>query len=220
METKYKSEDLFESVESSFLFMASCLSFGSHFQRFGQSHVLPNLKNISMSDYFIAKEVQAHALKKGKLERVAISAALRGIFGSMNEVLKNNPTFRGKVDNILKESFRSFSDLIRLLRNVHSHDITWAATGDIVLKKEDIEGFIKYRKANGRPLIISFEFSYVEAFPELLVPQGYGLKLHVSLTELKEGKELSTIISLYSQLMLAELCYNMCTYLSSRKDGS
>jgi hypothetical protein len=218
---KYRIEDLFQTIENNFLFLVSCMSFGSYFHHFGQSHVLPNLKDIFLKDisrsgYFIPRAIQEHALRKGKFERIGISAAMRAIFAAMNEVLQNNPDFCDQLTTVLKENNEAFGDLIRLLRNVYSHEITWASTGEVVLKNQDFKGFIAYRERNRKSMSISFDISYADVMRDVPVREGYGIHFQLSLGDLQEGKTLSSIINLTNQLLMAELCFNLCTYLSSK----
>jgi hypothetical protein len=195
METKYKSEHLISSIEGSFLFLVSGLAMGNYLLRFGQTHVFPNLKDIGISNYIMTKEVQEQALKKVSFERVAISGALRGIYISMNEVLQKNPIFYGEISKLLKENCETFSDLIRLLRNAYSHEITWISRGDVILKEEDFKGFISYRKKSEKSMVLSLTILYADLMPDVPIPRkNYGIHLSVSLENLQEGKPLTSII--------------------------
>jgi len=90
MNHHYEEEDLFQSVEDSYLSMVSALALGLHLKRFGESYVYPNLGNIKLSSgQYITKEVQLHALRKNPLTKFSISCALRGVFSAMYEVIKN-----------------------------------------------------------------------------------------------------------------------------------
>jgi hypothetical protein len=217
MEIKYKTKDLIQSIQSSFSFMISCLSFANYFHRLGKTHVLPNLKDLLIDDYFISREAQKRALTEGKFARIAMSAALRSVFISMNEVLQKNPQFQALLADVLEENLESFSDLIKLLRNAYSHEITWASTGDIILKNEDFTAFMNFRKSQAKPSTLSIDFLYSDKFPGFPAPPEYGLKLRVPLENLREGENLSSIISLHHQFMIAELCYNMCILLASKE---
>lgn len=199
--------------------MVSALALGSHLNRFGESNVYPNLTDIKLSyGYYIPKKLQLHALQRNPLDRFSISCGFRGVFSAMYEVMKNNNTFKYKVNTILGDGNVSFFSLINLLRNVYSHEITWATSGEIILKKQDYQDFIKCRKKKRIPLIVSLDIKYSQILPELPFPDGYGIRVEVNLDRLRAGDKLTSVISLYDQHMIAELCFNLCTFISTSRN--
>lgn len=219
MNNYYREEYLFESVECSFLSIISASALDLYLHRFGKSHVYPNLTDIKLSSgHYFSKELQLDALQKNALLRLSISCGLRGVFSAMYEVMKNNNTFKDRVNAILGDDKESFFSLVNLLRNVYSHEITWATSGAILLKKDDYEGFVKYREKKGIPLIVSLDIKYSKILPDSTFPDGYGIKVDVYLDRLVEGRELTSVISLYDQQMIAELCFNLCKLLSTTRN--
>ena len=191
--------------------MASCLSLSAYFRRFG-GPVSSNLEPIRIGNYIFTKEVQAHALITGKIERIVIAGALRGIFLSMNEGLHNDFDFCGQVTAILKDNFESFADLIRLLRNVYSHEITWASRGDLILKRKDFERYISYRINHGKPMCISFGIAYADVMPNVPTPKDYGIHLQVSLEDLQEGEKTYLRLS----VLMISFCLRSCVSICAR----
>lgn len=215
MDSNYKEADLFESVESSFLSIIAAAALSLYMYRFGESHVYPNLDNIKSHGHYFPKELQLEALQKTPLFRLCISYGLRGVFSAMYEVMKNSNTFKEKVKSALGDDYESFYSVVNLLRNVFSHEITWAKNAEIILKKNDYEGFVDYRKKKGMPLIISLDIKYSKILPDSQFPKEYGIKVDVDLTRLAEGDKLSSVIGLYDQQTIAELCFNLCKLLST-----
>jgi hypothetical protein len=215
MRDSYKVGDIINTVQSSYLSMVAILTMGVYLHRFGESHVIPNLTNIQLgSNYFISKDVQKWALKKKLLENFALLAPLRGVFSAMYEGMKNNVQFENAIKSVLGAEYEPFFGLVNLLRNVYAHELTGAAHSDIMLKKKDFEGFVRYRQDRGMPMEISLNVKYCDICPAWAnPPEGYGVNLKVSLLDLAEGKPLSSVISKREQQMLAELCLNLCTGL-------
>lgn len=219
MSNHYKEEDLFESVKCSYLSMVSAFALGAHLTKFGESHVFPNLTDIKLSHgYQISKEVQQHALSRNHLTRFSISCALRGVFSAMYEVMKHNDLFKSKIALLLHDNDESFFSIVNLLRNVYSHEISWAANADILLKAADYNDFLKRRRKSKKPLSISIIVDYSQIIPDAKAPLGYSVNVTVDLTMLADGEKLSSVIALYHQQMIAELCFNLCTYISSTQD--
>lgn len=210
----YKEKDLLESVEHGHLSMVSALALGLYINRFGESHVFSNLTDIELSGYRIPKEVQLHALRKNLLTRFSISSALRSVFSAMYEVMNHNDAFNKKIKSLLHNNYESFYSLITLLRNVYSHEITWAANAEILLKKTDFNRFLEYRIKKGKPSSISIYVDYSKILPDVKAPHGYGINLTVDLNKLADGEKLSSVISLYHQQIIAELCFNLCTFIA------
>ena len=214
MNSQYKVEYLLESVVSSYLSMVSALALDLHLNRFKES-VLQNLTDIKLSnDYQIPKKVQLYALDRKCFPRFSISCALRGVFSAIYEGMKHNDVFKNKITSLLNDNDESFFSIVTLLRNVYSHEISWAVNGEILLKKTDYDIFIKQRQKKGKPLSISINVDYSQIFPDVNAPHGYSLNVTVDLTKLADGEKLSSVISLYHQQMIADLCFNVCSFIS------
>ena len=215
MTRKYQEEDLFATVKTSWLSMIALMALHNHLHVYGEKCVFPQLQPIKIGDYYIDPAVQEHALKLKEVSRFIAAAGFRGVFSAMYEGLKNNPTFSRTVKNSLQNNYEDFYDLVNLFRNLYSHEITWSAKGDIILKEEDYERLKQSRARHQRPPVISFSVLFRDVIPEITWPPEYGIKLRLDTNDLEEGKTLGSLVTIFDQQILAEFCYNFCTHRSS-----
>lgn len=214
MHEPYKIEDIIATVKNSYLALCSSLALALYKNRF-REEIYKNLSDIILSEkgssYIISKEAQLYSLNSISFENFVISSALRSVFSGMYEGLKENEYFKNKIKIKLSNQYDDFYALVNLLRNLYSHEITWSDHNAIILKNADFRKFKLYRQKKNLPEKISIKIFYKDILPaEIKSPYNYYVEIHLDTNLLNEGTNLSSIFNQRSQIMLAELCYNLC----------
>lgn len=89
-------------------------------------------------------------------------------------------------------------------------------------KEKDLFESIEYSylRKNSKLSSISISIDYSKMLPNIKAPHGYSINFTVDLDKLADGEKLSSVISLYHQQMIAELCFNLCTFIASAQTRS
>lgn len=165
-------------------------------------------KNFVLKGRVIKKllaNIYAHPDKKNIFWYMVEINSFRGIFSVTREMIDTQWDFQTFLQQNLKDSYFSFEQVIRFLRNVLNHietaDITLKVT-DFVKQKDYILRWEKMKK-------IVFDFKYAEYFTQWKWSKTYGLDILIDFEHLKEGQKVFDIISPHQMYLLAELCFNL-----------
>jgi len=132
--------------------------------------------------------------------------AFRGICMAMVESLRFESPFKNFMQELFKEQYENFFDILSFVRNVLSHNIH----SEICLSEKDYDGTLKrIRRMNRSPNIL-FSFQYSLNLPELGAPNdAYVFTCKIDFEALSEGMPFLEILSMWDLLMLSELCFNL-----------
>ena len=132
--------------------------------------------------------------------------AFRGICMAMVESLRFESPFKTFMQELFKEQYENFFDILSFVRNVLSHNIH----SEICLSEKDYDGTLKrIRRMNRNPNIL-FSFQYSLNLPELGAPNdAYVFTCKIDFEALSEGMPFLEILSMWDLLMLSELCFNL-----------
>ncbi|MCD8478192.1 MAG: hypothetical protein LRY68_10185 [Sulfurospirillum sp.] len=132
--------------------------------------------------------------------------AFRGICMAMVESLRFESPFKNFMQELFKEQYENFFDILSFVRNVLSHNIH----SEICLSEKDYDGTLKrIRRMNRNPNIL-FSFQYSLNLPELGAPNdAYVFTCKIDFEALCEGMPFLEILSMWDLLMLSELCFNL-----------
>jgi len=132
--------------------------------------------------------------------------AFRGICMAMVESLRFESPFKTFMQELFKEQYENFFDILSFVRNVLSHNIH----SEICLSEKDYDGTLKrIRRMNRNPNIL-FSFQYSLNLPELGAPNdAYVFTCKIDFEALCEGMPFLEILSMWDLLMLGELCFNL-----------
>jgi hypothetical protein len=216
MNEDYKIEDIVQTVKTCLFSMhsAMCLCCCYKNNEAVNKQINNNISGIAVNEYILPKETQEYALQNVSLERFVISSSLRGVFSAMYEGLKNNAIFKRQIESILIENYSNFFALINLLRNFYSHELTWSKAGEIIIKPNDFEGFVRYRNTQDLSKLIRIDIKYKDILPSgVPVSDDYGIKFELHIGNLKEQIKLHDIFPMDVQFKLAELCHNLCNMM-------
>ncbi len=132
--------------------------------------------------------------------------AFRGICMAMVESLRFESPFKNFMQELFKDQYENFFDILSFVRNVLSHNIH----SEICLSEKDYDGTLKrIRRMNRNPNIL-FSFQYSLNLPELGAPNdAYVFTCKIDFEALCEGMPFLEILSMWDLLMLSELCFNL-----------
>jgi len=132
--------------------------------------------------------------------------AFRGICMAMVESLRFESSFKIYMQQLFREEYEDFFDILSFVRNVLSHNIH----SEICLNEKDYEGTLKRIHRMGRNPDMAFAFQYSRTLPELGAPNdAYTFTCKINFEDLTEGIPFLEILSMWELLMLSELCFNL-----------
>lgn len=130
--------------------------------------------------------------------------AIRGIMSVMKELLNQDEKFKIFVQKKLGNQYRSFEQIIILIRNVLTHNID----PNLPIHQENIDRQKAYLMEK-KKTIVTLKFIYAQHRKEWKGSSDYGVQITINFQKLKQGQKLYTIIPLHQIYLLAELCYNI-----------
>ncbi len=132
--------------------------------------------------------------------------AFRGICMAMVESLRFESPFKNFMQELFKEQYENFFDILSFVRNVLSHNIH----SEICLSEKDYDGTLKRIRRMNRNPNMTFRFQYSLNLPELGAPNdAYVFTCKIDFEALSEGMPFLEILSMWDLLMLSELCFNL-----------
>lgn len=132
--------------------------------------------------------------------------AFRGICMAMVESLRFESPFKNFMQELFKEQYENFFDILSFVRNVLSHNIH----SEICLSEKDYDGTLKRIRRMGRDANLFFNFQYALNLPELGAPnEAYSFTCNIDFESLEEGMPFLEILSMWDLMMLSELCFNL-----------
>lgn len=116
--------------------------------------------------------------------------------------------FDGNVD-----AFESFDGIIRLIRNVSSHNIE----DRICIQEDDIKGQKKYWLTKKNKSKMEFVYAYNQPDSTIKI-EKYPVKCEISIdwNQVKEGKLFGDLIPSFQSFLLIEFCRNALYFLKNR----
>jgi hypothetical protein len=164
--------------------------------------------------YFNAEIIHELLLNAQKTKKEDISLfeyfvefnAFRGICMATVESLRFESPFKEFMQNLFKEQYENFFDIISFVRNVLSHNIH----SEIRLNAKDFDGTLKRIRRMQRDSNIMFSFQYALNLPEIGAPNdAYTFTCNINFEALTEGMPFLEILSMWDLMMLSELCFNL-----------
>ncbi|MDD2383614.1 MAG: hypothetical protein PHN18_05445 [Sulfurospirillaceae bacterium] len=164
--------------------------------------------------YFNAEIIHELLLNAQKTKKEDISLfeyfvefnAFRGICMATVESLRFESPFKEFMQNLFKEQYENFFDIISFVRNVLSHNIH----SEIRLNAKDYDGTLKRIRRMHRDSNIVFAFQYALNLPEIGAPNdAYTFTCKIDFESLEEGMPFLEILSMWDLMMLSELCFNL-----------
>lgn len=132
--------------------------------------------------------------------------AFRGICMAMVESLRFESVFKSFMQDLFREQYENFFDIVSFVRNVLSHNIH----SEIRLSQKDFDGTLKRIRRMGRKADLSFNFAYALNLPQLGAPnEAYSFTCQIDFESLQEGMPFLEILSMWDLMMLSELCFNL-----------
>ncbi|AFL68837.1 hypothetical protein [Sulfurospirillum barnesii] len=164
--------------------------------------------------YFNAQIIQELLINARQTDKDTISLfeyfvefnAFRGMCMAMVESLRFESSFKTFMQELFKEQYENFFDILSFVRNVLSHNIH----SEICLSEKDYDGTLKRIRRMSRNPNIAFSFQYALNLPELGAPNdAYVFTCKIDFEALCEGMPFLEILSMFDLLMLSELCFNL-----------
>jgi len=132
--------------------------------------------------------------------------AFRGICMAMVESLRFESPFKTYMQELFKEQYENFFDIVSFVRNVLSHNVH----SEIRLGQKDFDGTQKRIRRMGRDSNVFFNFAYALSLPEIGAPnEAYSFTCKIDFDALEEGMPFLEILSMWDLMMLSELCFNL-----------
>ena len=125
---------------------------------------------------------------------------------AMVESLRFESVFKSFMQDLFREQYENFFDIVSFVRNVLSHNIH----SEIRLSQKDFDGTLKRIRRMGRKADLSFNFAYALNLPQLGAPnEAYSFTCKIDFESLQEGMPFLEILSMWDLMMLSELCFNL-----------
>ncbi len=132
--------------------------------------------------------------------------AFRGICMAMVEALRLENDFKDYIEDIFKDQYENFYDILSFIRNVLSHN----THAEIRLNERDYAGTLKRIRRMKRKETVALNFKYSRLLPEISPPNSkYGVNISINFLSLKIGDEFLKIVNIWDLFMLSELCFNL-----------
>ncbi len=132
--------------------------------------------------------------------------SFRGICMAMVEALRLENGFKDYIEDIFKEQYENFYDILSFVRNVLSHN----THAEIRLNERDFAGTLKRIRRMRRKEKVKLNFQYSKSLPEISPPNSkYGVNISIDFLSLKIGDEFLAIVNIWDLFMLSELCFNL-----------
>lgn len=232
-EGKQKLKDVFETTDMYFRF----LHLGYFFDEFARKNNMSiNVKKIRIplkeDGYFLNENILKDMLNDiyqtnspmNVFNYLVLFNTLRGVSGAIREGfgsdasrLPSQEELRDKFkEDVLEgdsENFESFEGIIRLIRNVLSHNIE----DRIFIQEADIAGQKNYWLNTLQKSRMDFIYDYSKTNSTINVA-NYSLKCEISIdwNQVQEGKLFGNLISSFQFFMLIEFCRNALYLLYNR----
>lgn len=214
-QNQYKTDDIIESIQNAALSLSAGMSLTAVYKH-SQADIENEMKDIDIDGYILSVPIQKHALQNKSIERFLVFSSFRSVFSTMYEGLKNNQEFKNHIKSKISENYDDFYVLINLLRNIYSHEFTSASYGSVVIKTKDYEDMLKYRRKEQLSNILSLNIAYIDFLPnDAEFPSDYKITFSLDLQKIQNGIKLVEVMPIYQQLMLSELCHNLCNVIEA-----
>ena len=131
-------------------------------------------------------------------------SAFRWIFSTYREMIDSELPFKSFLKQRLDKQYFPFEQIIRLLRNILSHN----ASSDISITHENFSKQKEYLLELNIHTI-HLKFNYAMMIKERKGSKTYGVDIKIPLKQLAEWTPFNKLISRHKLFLLSELCYNL-----------
>ena len=129
----------------------------------------------------------------------------------MREMIEHHASSRKILQEILKDQYIPFEQIIRFLRNVLTH----TSTSHITIQEEDFKKqkeFLLSKKIKN----LNLNFVYSSYITQWKGNKEYSCQIELEISAIQPNVSLFDLISLHQMYLLTELCYNVSLLINQR----
>ncbi|MDR0282432.1 MAG: hypothetical protein LBI53_03865 [Candidatus Peribacteria bacterium] len=138
-------------------------------------------------------------------------SVFKGVFSAMREMIEHHASSRKILQDLLKDQYIPFEQIIRFLRNVLTH----TSTSRIAIQEEDFKkqkGFLLSKHIKN----LHLNFIYSSYIPQWKGNRDYVCQIQLEISAIQPHVSLFDLISLHQMYLLTELCYNVSLLMTQR----
>ncbi len=129
----------------------------------------------------------------------------------MREMIEHHASSRNILQDLLKDQYIPFEQIIRFLRNVLTH----TSTSRIAIQEEDFQKqkeFLLSKHIKN----LHLNFIYSSYIPQRKGNKDYACQIQLEISAIQPHVSLFDLISLHQMYLLTELCYNVSLLMTQR----